>query len=386
MERMTSSIRLGRILGIPVGLHWGALLIAAAFAVSLATSALVSLAPGTSLGVRLGVATAGVVVFFASILAHEIGHAVVALHHGIGVSSITLWVLGGMARLERQPPTARAELRIAAAGPAVSLLLGAFFTSLSIIVAASASTRVTVVILGWLGGVNLLLGVFNLLPAAPLDGGRILTAILWRRSDDPDRARIIAGRCGLVLSLILIVTGTYLMVFADLVNGATNLAVGALIYFAAAAEISSAALRRRLASTTVADLHTPHPPPINDGVTISQFLHWAGADGRATAYPVVRWDHHPVGYVVPDWAASLSEPEQAWTSVGALMVRADQVVTATVTEPIEDVIDRLGDGRSVLQTHDPDTATTVGTLTDRQIRPLLAAPSLWGTDRRPRMG
>jgi Zn-dependent protease len=384
MVAMTSSIQLGRVLGIPVGVHWGALIVAGLFAVSLATSALASLAPGAAPGIRFGVASVGVVVFFACILAHEIGHAVVALRHGVAVEGITLWVLGGMAKLERQPPTAKAELQIAVAGPAVSMALGAFFAALAIIGAAVADGRLLIVVLSWLAGVNLILGVFNLLPAAPLDGGRVLSALLWRRSGDAEGARITAARCGLVLGLIMVAGGVYLLVFLSPLQGVTNLAIGTLVYLAAASEIVNATLRRRLTTTTVGELHTPHPFAVADTAMVHQLLLAAGPHGGSTAHPVTRWDQQPIGYVVPDWAASLSEPERTWTPVGALMIGADRIGAALTTEPVAHVLDRLSDSHGVLRTHDRAGAHPVGTLTDRQIRPLLTPPTLWGTDRRPR--
>lgn len=381
---MTDSIRLGRILGIPVGVHWGALLIAALFAVSLATTGLLAFVSDASLEVRLAVASAGVIVFFASILAHEIGHAMTALAHGIEVQGITLWVLGGMARLEREPVTARSEFQIAIAGPAVSLALGLFFGALAVIAASVTPSQLTVAILAWLGGVNGLLGVFNLLPAAPLDGGRILSAFLWRRTGDPNRARMLAGRCGLVLSLLLVLGGVYLLVVSNPLNGATNIAIGALVYFAAAAEISSAAVKARLAAATVGQVHTANPAPIGDSITVGQLVTLAGAGGTTTAFPVVRWDRKPIGYVVPGWARDMPAPEQSWTTIGGVMIRPEDTLVAATSEPISDVISRLGPGRTVFVTADPQTMAPVGTMTDEQLRPLLASPTLWGNDRQPK--
>jgi Zn-dependent protease len=381
---MTDSIRLGRILGIPVGVHWGALLIAAVFAVSLATTGLLAFVSDASLKVRLAVATAGVVVFFASILAHEVGHAMVALSHGIEVQGITLWVLGGMARLEREPTTARSEFQIAIAGPAVSLALALFFASLAVIVAAVTPSQLAVAILGWLGGVNGLLGLFNLLPAAPLDGGRILTAFLWRQTSDPNRARKLAGRSGFVLSALLVLSGAYLLLAANAINGMINVAIGGLVYVAASAEVSSAAIKARLARTTVAEVHTAHPTPIGDSTTMGQLIAMVGPGGSTTAFPIVRWDRTPIGYVVPEWAQDLPAPEQSWTTVGGVMIRPETTLAATTSEPISDVIGRLRPSRSVFVTTDPRTMAPVGTLTDEQLRPLLTPPTWWGNDRQPK--
>jgi len=380
---MNDSIRLGRVLGIPVGVHWGALVIAIVFAASLATSALVTFNPEASLTLRLLVASFGVVVFFASILAHEFGHAIVALRHGIEVSGITLWVLGGMAKLETQPASARSEFQIAVAGPAVSLGLGVFFGSSAVITAAVTSSRLALAVVAWLGGVNLLLAVFNMLPAAPLDGGRVLTAALWKRLGDPDRARIISGRAGLFLSAALLLIGAALIVTSSLVNGLVNIALGAMVYFAATSQISTSALRLRLATKTVAELHTPFPSAVADSTTVSQLRAWVAPEGESTAYPVTRWDNTPVGYVVPAWSSSLAPAEQSWTRVNEIMITPEQVGVATTSDPIADVVARLTGETAVIVTHDENGRGPVGTLTERQVKPLMASPTLWGKDRTP---
>lgn len=378
---MTDSVRLGRILGIPVGLHWGALIVAAIFTSSLATTGLADFAPGTGLTVRLIVGVGGVTVFFASILAHELGHALVALRHGVGVSGITLWLMGGVAKLDRQAPSARSEFQIAIAGPAVSFGLGLFFASVGVIVAEIEPNRLAIAVLAWLAGVNIILAVFNLLPAAPLDGGRVLTAILWRRWNDPDQARLVAGRCGLILSVLMVGGGLYLSLFVYGAPGLFNVAVGAMVFFAAGEEIRSAVLSRRLASTSVAAVHANHPQAVSDNVTVAQLREWAGPDGQATAYPVMRWDHEPIGYVVPGELDRLDAPEQSWTKVHQVMHQAPAVTHIPAEASVGALMDLWSAYPATVGVTHGRHDQPVGTVTDQQIRPLLEAPTLWGTDR-----
>lgn len=383
---MNDSVRLGRVFGIPVGVHWGALIVAALFTFSLATTGLADYAPEASLSTRIGVGIVGVTVFFASILAHEIGHALVALRNGVGVSGITLWLMGGVAKLDRQAPSARSEFQIAIAGPAVSFGLGVFFASVAIIVAEIAPNRLAVAVLAWLAGVNMILALFNLIPAAPLDGGRVLAAALWRRWDDADRARLVAGRCGLVFSLVLIGAGLYLSVYVYGVPGLLNVAVGAMVFFAAGEEIRSAVVSRRLATTTVEELHSSHPQAIADNVTVGQLRSWAGSAGDVVAFPVSRWDHTPIGYVVPMQLDRMDPAEQSWTKVHQVMHPGNTVISVAADTSIDDLMTVWAERPGTVAITTDGDGRAVGTITDAQIRPLLLSPTLWGSDRevRPR--
>jgi len=378
-----STLRLGRVLGIPVEIHWSILAVVALFTGNLAIRALPIYAPGTELKWRLVAALVGVILFFASILAHELGHSLVALGHGVGVSSITLWLLGGMAELDRMVPTARAEARIAAAGPAVSGILAVFFSATAVISFELGAWRLFVAVAVWLGFVNLTLAVFNLAPAAPLDGGRILTAALWRRMGDAERARVLAGRCGLVLSVLLVLGGAVQLMTVGMLEGWVMAAVGLFVFQAARAEIRSAVVRGRLRATPAATLAVAHPPSLPDSTSVLQLGQWAGdGAGRHTAFPVVRWGLDPVGYVVPGALASIPAAQQSWTRVGQVMVRSEDVDRIEVGATAEEVLARWDGDRSRIAVlhrgHDP---APTATLTFAQLAPMLAWPDLWGRDR-----
>lgn len=188
---MNDTVVLGRIAGIKVGLHWSVLVIAGFLSFNLA---------GPLGSIALGLAVAGG--YLGSILAHEVGHSLVARRYGVPVEGITLWLLGGVARLGGQAPNPRAELAIAAGGPAVSVGLGGSLLAAGAVLPGSLSTAAV-----WLGVMNLILGVFNLLPGAPLDGGRILKAALWWRSGDPYGATIGAAKAGRALGWGFIILG-----------------------------------------------------------------------------------------------------------------------------------------------------------------------------------
>jgi Zn-dependent protease len=213
------SLTLGRFRGIPIHIHWSVILLGVLF--------------GNSLAGEFGAVAASItlVVFLGSILAHELAHALVARRYGVGTESIQLWALGGVARLTRESPTPRAEAMIAAAGPLTSLGLGAAAIGSAFALDAVGTQGTPIQALAWLGIINVILGVFNLLPGAPLDGGRIVRAWRWKRHGDRYRASreaadagkaigwSIAGIGGVMLlndrpGLMLIVTGVFIAVNA----------------------------------------------------------------------------------------------------------------------------------------------------------------------------
>ena len=197
------SLHLGRYFGIPVRAHWSMAFIAVLFGVNLA---------GT-LGIVAGITA--VVAFFLSILAHEFGHALVARRYAVETESIDLWALGGVARLDREPPTPRADGLIAVAGPLVSLTIGVVTFGSAFVISSN--------VLAWIGFVNLLLAVFNMLPGAPLDGGRLLRAVRWSRTGNKYRAMRDAGNAGRVLGWSMGIIGLALML-----NGQAGIFIAAL--------------------------------------------------------------------------------------------------------------------------------------------------------------
>lgn len=379
---MGKSLRVGRIAGTSISVNGGLAVLAGLFIVTLATQGFPQLAPESSLGLRLTVATATVAGFLASILAHELGHATVAKRQGVGVLGITLSLLGGYAQLDRQAPTPRAEFTIAAAGPAVNLVIGTVLGGLTY--GAYRLTLAGDLVLGallWLAGVNIVLAVLNLFPAAPLDGGRVLTAALWKRLGEAETARIISGRAGLLLGLVVGLIG-FVQLAGGGWQGVVTLVVGLFLFNGARGEIGSAAIRRRLQRTTTQELMISDPPSVSDSLTIEQLASFAGSDRTGVAFPVVRWSADPIGYVVPAVGATLSQLDRSWRTVSDLMSPIPDVARAWMTESIDDVLKRLvSPDEFLVVVHEPAAGRVVGTLSQTQVGPLFAAPDLWGRDR-----
>lgn len=254
---MGDTFRLGRIAGVDVGFHWSLLFIAAVIVFQVTGQVAADGVAAFALGVL------GALLFLGSILLHELGHSVVARHEGLEVDGISLVFFGGVARLRGEPQTPGAEFRIAGAGPAASGMLAALFWGAGVGLDGLSPGSSLADVLLWLGLLNLILFVFNLLPASPLDGGRILKAALWRWWGDQSRAAIGAGRAGQVLGWALVALGVW-QIRESGPLGLWTAMIGWLIIAGAGAEVQHARQRQR--RRQLGDLPDvvpglPWPPP-----------------------------------------------------------------------------------------------------------------------------
>jgi Zn-dependent protease len=288
---MRPTIRLGRIAGIEVGIHWSLLVIGALLVGSLAGGELPALAPHAH-GSYFAAAVLAVALFFASILAHELAHSVVARRQGQKVDGITLWLLGGVSKLGSEPRDARDEFRVAIAGPATTLALAAVFGILAVAFdAVVAPGTLLPTVAGWLAVVNLVLGIFNLLPGAPLDGGRVLAAMLWKRNGDRRKSQISAAHAGRVLGAVIVV-GSIALVFAGYDFLITGL-VGLFVLSASRQEESTARLLRALDERPVGELMRPIAYSSPDWTTVAAF----GPIAEPTM--LLGWDGTPTALLPP---------------------------------------------------------------------------------------
>src|SRR6266849_5215358 len=208
---MGQSFSLGRISGIRIGVNWSVLIIVALLAYGLAAGQFPAEVPRRPEAEYVVAAIVTAVAYMGSLLAHELAHSLVARRNGVQVEGITLWLLGGVSRLQGEVPNPAAEVRVAGVGPLTSLVLGAVCTLVAWLLHGSGVGGVGVAALAWLGGINILLAVFNVIPAAPLGGGRLLQAILWAVTKDRLKAAMGAARAGQVFGWALTVVGFYLV-------------------------------------------------------------------------------------------------------------------------------------------------------------------------------
>jgi Zn-dependent protease/CBS domain-containing protein len=254
--------KIGRALGIPIHLHasWFAVFFFVTW--SLATGYLPETLPGLSVSRYWGMGGIATLLLFLSVLLHELGHSYVALRYQIPIKQITLFIFGGMAHMGKEPPSPRAEFLIAMAGPCVSVILGAGCLGGAMALEslfAQQGVQGLVVLGSLLGMVNVQLGLFNLIPGFPLDGGRVLRAGLWARNKDLHRATSQAALAGIGFGIALGLIGTALMAGAwsgmlkqsMTTNGVWLIFIGAFLFSAALVNKRQAAPRMLLASVTV---------------------------------------------------------------------------------------------------------------------------------------
>lgn len=203
---MNGSVRVGQVVGVPLRMHWSMPLLVILFAYGLGRQTLPAWTPGRSDAVYTFASAVGAVLLMGSLLLHETAHAATARRKKIAVQDVTLWALGGMTRMGR-PQTAAVAFAVAVSGPLTSLAIGGAALGAGIGLHAMSGWAVPAAVLVWLGWANLFLGAFNLLPAAPLDGGRAVQALLWWRTGDRDRADRAASRSGQVMGGLLMAFG-----------------------------------------------------------------------------------------------------------------------------------------------------------------------------------
>jgi Zn-dependent protease len=295
--RVAAEPRGVRIGGVPVRVHWSVLVILVLFTDSLAVSLLPASAAGYPTAAYWGVAAGCGVAFMLCLFVHEFSHALVAKHVGLRARRITLWMLGGVARLDGQARTPRADFEVAVAGPTASAVCSLLFWAASFAAQAAGAGRLTVAALVWLAWANGVVAVFNLLPGAPLDGGRVLRALLWWRGGDRDRAAATAERAGSVLGLVLAGLGI-VAVFAGDFSGLWLVLLG--LFMGAAARAEHEADRTAHIDVTVAEVMTPDPVCAPGWYTLPAFLDWITARAPQHAYPVVDFTGRPVGVIVLD--------------------------------------------------------------------------------------
>ena len=335
---MHETIRFGHIAGVKVGANWSVLFIAWLLAFGLAEGSLPELAPGYASGVYWVVAIAAALVFFASLLAHEMAHALMARSIGLPVEGIVLWALGGVSRLGGDAPTARDELRIAVAGPATSLAIGAATFVVTVALGEFGAPDLLVAAMAWLATINVVLGLFNLAPAFPLDGGRVVRAILWARTGNRLEATRRAAAVGRIVGYGLIGGGAALFMFGGLFQGLWFALIGWFVISLATAETAQVEQRQLLAGVTVSDVMSPEPLCAPADIDVATFLDRYVLTHRYSSYPVVDGAHRLVGLVTLDAVRRVPPGRRPTTSLGEAATPADEVLQVAPDTLLTDVL------------------------------------------------
>ncbi len=277
---MRSQIKLGRVFGIQVGLHYSWFLIALLIVLSL-SSQFHSSNPQWGDGVILAMSIGTALLFFVSLLLHELAHSLVATSNQLPVKEITLFALGGVSQIEKNPQSAKVEFWMAFVGPLTSAVIGAVCLTLARVFGNSPLQPVMtqpgmaqpgMAMLLWLGYINLSLAVFNLLPGYPLDGGRVLRALIWWKTGDADRSTQLAARAGQVVAFAFIAVGLFQFFNGAGIGGLWLVFIGWFLLQASRESYVQVGLAHALNGVRVADVMTLDCPTVEGWLNVQNFV------------------------------------------------------------------------------------------------------------------
>ena len=335
---MNGNIRVGSLFGIPfyVNPSWFLVLGLVTWSYGEGLAAQFPDLPGGS-PFLLGLVTA--LLLFSSVLAHELGHSFVAIRQGIKVNSITLFIFGGLASLEKESDSPAAAFWVAIAGPAVSLLLFGILTTLGF------TTHITgpiAAITAVLAAINLSLGLFNLIPGLPLDGGNILKAIVWKVTGNQYKGVKIASIVGQTFGWVAIASGLLPLVLYGSFNNVWNLLIGSFLLQNAGKSAQFARVQERLTGMTVADAVTPNSPIISEDITLREFVDQrtlAGSNWQK--FLVTDESGHLVGELALDTLKTVRSDRWAHTAVSQIMQSIEPSTIIIADRPLLQAIEQL---------------------------------------------
>jgi len=328
-------MRIGKILGIPIFLNSTWVIIFAAITYSLAIQ-FEQQNPGWPPAQQWSVGVFTSVLFFASLLFHELAHSVVAQHYKIRVLSITLFIFGGVASIERDPSKAIQEFNIAIAGPLASGVLALFFLGLTKVFPTNAVVYSSAL---WLGTMNGWLAIFNLLPGFPLDGGRIFRAIVWGATKNFSRATRVAGTTGRLIAYAMILLGGFAVFKGVVVLGLWSVFVGFFLLNAAQESVAQLAIRETLSGLRAADVMSNEVPTVGRAISLEDYGAEVLRTGRRCHLVIT--DDRLVGMMNVHTLNSVPRDEWAHNSVQAVMIPRERILWATPDEPLLGLLERL---------------------------------------------
>lgn len=339
---MFRGVRVARLFGIEIIIDQSWLLIS--FLMSWSFSNVFSdliRRPRLSDGAYLAMGIAAMLLFFASLIAHELGHSLVAQRKGIQVASITLFIFGGVARIRKEPDSPGDEFQIAIAGPIVSVVLGGVFLGLGFLL-GTLGERLVGSILMFVGAANLTVAAFNMFPGFPLDGGRILRAAVWRVTGDVVKATKAASVGGQVIAWILIGLGVFTMIVdGDLFRGVWLILIGLFLFNAASSGYQQLLLRRSLRGLTVADLMSADPVSIPGNTRVDESIDSYFLRHRHTAFPVLGFGGQVEGIVTLQHVKDTPREQWPELTIRQVMTPLAPETSARPDEPLAMIFDRL---------------------------------------------
>ena len=305
------SFRLGRIWGFPIEIDISWFLVFLLVAWSLSAGYYPRVFPNQSVALNWGIGVITALLFFVSVLIHELAHSYVAIKNGLSIGGITLFLFGGVSKLTQEPQTPELELKMSAAGPLTSLALGGIFYGLGLGARALGLPAPVVAVAAYLAVINVILAIFNLVPGFPLDGGRVLRAILWRSTGSLERATRYASFAGQGFGYLLMAWGAYQLCGGGLIGGAWMLFIGWFLVSAAQNAYQQVVLQRALSGVPVERIMQRDVPRIPPDMLLRDLVDEYFMRQDYAAYPVVE-DDCLVGIITVDDVREV--PREMWAS------------------------------------------------------------------------
>src|SRR3989441_4481957 len=334
---MRGAIRLGRILGFPIGVNYTWFIALWVRAWSLAAASSPARFPASPPSTSWTMGLISTFLLFASVVVQELGHAVAARRYGIRTRSIVLFMFGGVAQIAKDPPTPSAELAVAAAGPLTSLALGGLFAVVNPLAAGSALGA----IIAYLAWVNAGLAGFNLIPGFPLDGGRMLRALIWRTTDSLEHATLIASRTGQVVAMLLIAAGVIRAFTGSGIGGLWLILLGWFMDTGAQGSYQQALLREALGKVRVGDIMTREVHTIDPGLTLDQAVADYFLPHKHGGFPGV-WGDRLLGVITLHDIRDVPRERRATAPVRDAMTPLSRLRTVRPPAPAYDAFGRMG--------------------------------------------
>jgi len=337
---MRNSLKLGRVHGIEIGLHYSWVIVFVLLTVSLALGFFPETFPFLPPVVYWVLGAVAALLLFVSVLIHELSHSFVAQRLGIGVRSITLFIFGGISNIEGEPHSARDELLISAAGPVASVVLGIVFGALLVLV--GGANQALAALLSYLALTNILLAIFNLIPGFPLDGGRVFRSIVWGITGSFARATRIASILGQVIAYIFIFGGLLLAFTGAFLSGIWIAIIGWFLNSAAEATRRQLRVQQAFTGVKVSDVMNPEPQTVSPDRSLRDVVDEYVLHRNIRAMPVVDSDGKVVGLVTV--AEIKKVPRERWdvATVGEVMLPAAEVVTVSPQANAGDALEIMG--------------------------------------------
>ena len=336
----SNTIRLFNIDGFEIKLDPSWFLIAGLITWTLSTQYFPVTLPGLTGTAYLVLAIVAMLGFFGSLLLHELSHSVVARSYGVQIKGITLFIFGGMAELETEVPTAKAELWVALAGPAMSLCLSLGFWISSLVIQTVFDITALAVVLSYLATVNLIIAVFNMVPAFPLDGGRVLRAYLWSRHGDVLKATKTAARSGTIFGYTLIILGVMVLFQSAATAGLWYVLIGFFVLAAARSAYQNQLMHSTFDGKTVSAVMVRDPIVVAPELTLSLFVNQVVLKHGVSFAPVVS-DGVLIGQIDKDVLSAIDRENWGNTRVGDVFAGLDVATTIAPDMPVEDLLKEI---------------------------------------------